>query len=108
MSSTIAVRIGTGLLLGLMAVHLTGCVVSTKAKPTIRPEGAAQSVVDLVSSQTKFRPSDVKCPSGVDATVGGEFQCHFTGPEGVDYTAYMRITKVEGESVDFDIKTRPS
>ena len=75
---------------------------------TIRPEGAAQSVTDLVSKQTGFKPEDVKCPSGVDAEVGKEFECKFTGPEGTEYTAQMKVTKVEGDDVEFYIKTAPS
>jgi hypothetical protein len=75
---------------------------------TIKPEGAARSVVDLVSKQTGFKPNDVKCPSGVDAKVGTEFECHFTGPEGKEYTAHMKVTKVEGDDVQFYIQTRPS
>jgi Domain of unknown function (DUF4333) len=89
-------------LVASMAMALAGC------GSTIKPEGAAQSVVDLVSKQTGFKPEDVKCPSGVDAEVGKEFECHFTGPEGKDYTAYMKVTKVEGENVEFYIKTAPS
>jgi uncharacterized protein DUF4333 len=84
-------------------VTLTAC----SAKSTVKPEGAAQSVVDVVSSQTGFHPTDVKCPSGVEAKVGQEFDCHFTGPEG-PYTAHMRITKVDGERVEFDVRSRPS
>ena len=75
---------------------------------TIKPEGAAQSVVDLVSKQTGFKPNDVKCPSGVDAEEGKEFECHFTGPEGKNYTAHMKVTKVKGDDVQFYIKTEPS
>ncbi len=85
-------------------VTLTAC----SPKSTVRPEGAAQSVVDVVSSQTGFHPTDVHCPSGVEAKVGQEFDCHFTGPEGKPYTAHMRITKVDGERVDFDVRSRPS
>jgi Domain of unknown function (DUF4333) len=85
-----------------LALVLAGC------GSTIKPEGAAASVVDLVSKQTSFKPNDVKCPSGVDAKVGTEFECHFTGPEGKDYTAHMKVTKVEGDDVQFYIKTEPS
>jgi hypothetical protein len=46
--------------------------------------------------------------SGVDAEVGKEFECHFTWPEGKDYTAHMKVTKVEGEDVQFYVKTEPS
>jgi hypothetical protein len=89
-------------LVASLAMLLGGC------GSTIKPEGAAQSVVDLVSKQTGFKPKDVKCPSGVDAEVGKEFECRFTGPEGKDYTAQMKVTKVEGDDVQFYIKTAPS
>jgi hypothetical protein len=84
-----------------LAVLVVGC------SSTIKPEGAAQSVTDLVSKQTGFKPKDVKCPSGVDAEVGKEFNCEFTGPDG-RYTAHMKVTKVEGDDVEFYIKTEPS
>jgi len=86
------------------ALLLTAC----SAKATVTPNGAAQSVVDVVSSQTGFHPTDVSCPPGVEAKAGQEFDCHFTGPQGKPYTAHMRITKVDGERVDFDVRSRPS
>jgi Domain of unknown function (DUF4333) len=89
-------------LIASLAMVLAGC------GSTIKPEGAAQSVVDLVSKQTGFKPNDVKCPSNVDAEVGKQFECHFTGPEGKDYTAQMKVTKVEGDDVQFYIETKPS
>jgi uncharacterized protein DUF4333 len=89
-------------LVASLAMVLAGC------GSTIKPDGAANSVVDLVSKQTGFKPTDVKCPSGVDAEVGKEFECHFTGPEGKEYTAKMKVTKVEGDDVQFYIKTAPT
>ena len=86
----------------LLAAPLAACT------STIKPDGAAKSVVDLVSSKTSFKPTDVTCPSGVEAKVGGEFDCHFTGPQGTPYTAHMKITKVDGENVEFDIQTKPT
>jgi Domain of unknown function (DUF4333) len=95
----------------LIAALATVAFVMTRSEgheATIKPEGAAGSVTDLVSKQTGFKPYDVKCPSGVAAEVGKEFECHFTGPDGKDYTAQMKITKVEGDDVQFHIKTQPS
>lgn len=80
---------------------LLGCGTST-----VRPEGAERSVVDVVSRETGFRPKDVRCPSGVEAEVGGTFECEFTGPEG-PYVARMRILEVEGERVVFQVRSRP-
>ncbi|ORB68743.1 DUF4333 domain-containing protein [Mycolicibacterium tusciae] len=85
-----------------LAVLIAGC------GSTIKPDGAAQSVADLVKKQTGFEPKDVKCPEGVEAKVGGTFECKFTGPEATEYTADMRITKVEGDDVEFYIETHPS
>jgi len=95
----LGVRCGVVVLSGVTALQLTGCA------KTVKPEGAAQSVVDVVSRQTGFTPKDVHCPSGVKADVGGEFDCGFTGPE-FPYVAHMRITKVDGDNVEFDVKTR--
>jgi uncharacterized protein YceK len=86
----------------LLAVGISGCGA------TIKPDGAAKSVVDVVSKQTKFKPTDVGCPSGVDAKVDVEFDCTFTGPEGKPYTAHMKVTKVDGDDVYFEIQSRPS
>ena len=82
------------------------CAAWGCGETTIVPSGAAMSVEELVKEQTGFEPDDVKCPSGVEAKVGGTFECTFTGPEG-PYVAEMRITEVEGERVLFDIKTHP-
>ncbi|OBA60583.1 hypothetical protein A5647_13625 [Mycobacterium sp. 1100029.7] len=89
---------------GLISVVAAGC----SSKSTVKPDGAAQSVVDVVSKQTGFHPTDVHCPDGVEAKVGVQFDCHFTGPEGKEYVANMKITKVEGEQVNFAVNTHPS
>jgi hypothetical protein len=85
-----------------LGVAIVGC------GSTIKPEGAAESVVNLVYEQTGFKPSDVKCPEGIEAKQGEKFECKFTGPEGDEYTANMRVTKVEGDDVEFYIETAPS
>ena len=76
-------------------------------KPTVKPDGAARSVTRVVASQTGFRPTDVSCPSGVEAKVGVTFTCTFTGPEPKPYVAQVRITKVNGTDVLFFVRTRP-
>ena len=88
-----------------------GCSVTLLAAcgsdPPLNPTATAKYLVNAVVQKTGFRPVDMQCPSGVSATVGGRFKCHFTGPEG-PYTAYMRILKVKGQRVDFQFKTQPS
>ena len=98
MMRTRVVRVGVAVFIALVGLQLTAC------GSTIKPEGAGQAVTDLVSEKTDFTPEDVKCPDGVEAKVGGTFDCTFTGPDG-DYVAHMKIEKIEGEQVLFDIKT---
>jgi hypothetical protein len=74
---------------------------------SIDPGATAGYVEGFVYQHTGFRATDVRCPSGVPASAGGRFNCHFTGPEG-PYTAYMRILNVKGRRVLFDVKTQPS
>jgi hypothetical protein len=99
--------------------HSTGTRSSGSRRGGVVPNGlqqqvdgqtrrAAQSVVDVVAKQTGFRPTDVSCPSGVEAKVGRQFDCRFTRPEGKPYTAHLRVTKVDGEAVLFDVNSRPS
>lgn len=102
MSCTRAVRFGTAIVVAAVASGSAACGASS-----IKPDGAAQAVVNLVSQKTKFTPTDVKCPSGIAATVGGVFDCNFTGPRDVKYLAHMKITKVDGEKAVFDIRTEP-
>ena len=92
----------TAAALVFVAALLAGC-----GKSTIKPHGAEKVVVNVVSGQTGFRPTDVRCPSAVEAKVGVTFDCHFTGPEG-PYTVHMRIRKVKGERVVFSVRSRRS
>jgi hypothetical protein len=89
-------------------VLLGAAAVTACGTDTIKPSGAAKAVVDVVSRQTGFHPTDVKCPSGIAAKVGGTFDCHFTGPGGQPYTASMRIVSIKGSRVDFFVSTRPT
>jgi hypothetical protein len=73
----------------------------------IVPAATANYIDGVVFRQTGFRPADTRCPSGVPAVPGGRLRCHFTGPEG-PYTAYLRIVKVNGRRVIFQLDTQPS
>jgi hypothetical protein len=79
---------------------LAGCGGST-----IRPHATEQTITSFVFKQTGFRPTDVRCPSGIPAKVGRTFECHFTGPDG-PYAAHVRITSVHGLRVIDYIVTR--
>jgi hypothetical protein len=92
----------SALILAATSLTATAC-----GESTIKPDGAQKSVVDVVFKKTGFRPTDVKCPDGVEAKAGKTFTCHFTGPEGKSYIADMRVLNVDGERVNFFVSTRP-
>jgi hypothetical protein len=93
-------RIAIPLLLAAFALAACG-------EKTIKPDGAAKSVTDLVSGKAGFTPTDVKCPSGVEAKEDETLECTFTGPDG-DYIAKLQVLTVDGERVQFQIDTRRS
>jgi hypothetical protein len=84
----------------LVAVMLAGCGTSQ-----LRQHSTEQAVAKFVARHTGFRPTDVRCPPGISATVGTTFDCSFTGPDG-RYVAHVRVTSVQGERVLFDVQTR--
>lgn len=90
-----------------LSAALLAIAVSACGGKTIRADEAERSVARVVARETGFMPTDIGCPSGVDAKVGGTFDCEFTGPDG-RYTATVRILKVEGESVNFSVRSRRS
>ncbi len=73
----------------------------------INPTATAKSVRAFVFRHTGFRAADVRCQSGIPATVGSRFDCYFTGPEG-PYTAYGRILRVHGHGTLYQLQTQPS
>jgi hypothetical protein len=95
----------------LKRLALSACLVpllsACGGHHAIDPSATANYVRDVVFQQTGFRPVDIRCPTGIPATAGGRFNCHFTGPEG-RYTAYLRVVKVEGRRVAYRLETQPS
>jgi hypothetical protein len=96
-----------GLIIGaiviIVGIGLAVVVFVAANTKTIVAEKAAKVLTDGVSSKTGFTPTDVSCPSGVEAKVGATFDCHFTGPDG-PYTSHMKVTKIDGDYVEFDMR----
>ncbi len=99
MSRTRGPRVGAALVIGAALLGLSGC------SKTISADGAQKSVTDFVAQNTEATASNVKCPDSTDAKVGVEFDCTFTAPDG-DYVAHLKITKVDGTNVEYDIETK--
>lgn len=72
-------------------------------KKVIDEKMAEKNLTNAVSGETGYTPTGVSCPSDVEAKVGATFDCHFAGPDG-PYTAHLKVTKVDGDNVEFDAK----
>lgn len=101
MINTHGARLGAALFSCVAVLGLSGC------GKTITADGAQKSVTDFVAQNTEVTASNVKCPDSTDAKVGVEFDCTFTASDG-DYVAHLKITKVEGTNVEYDIETKPA
>ncbi len=90
---------------------VTGCSVfllsACGGQRALDPTATEKYIGDVEFQKTGFAPVDIRCPSGIPATAGGRFRCHFTGPEG-PYTAYLRIVKAQGRRAAFQLETQPS
>jgi hypothetical protein len=102
MIRTHGVRLGVALFVGAATLGLSGCGAAV-----ISADSAQKSVADFVAKNTEVTASDVKCPDKTEAKVGVEFDCTFTAPDG-DYVAHLKITKVDGTDVEYDIESKPA
>jgi hypothetical protein len=100
MTQNFSARLAAAVLVGAVALQLAGC----SQKATIKPDATVKFLTDHLSKQTGFTPTDMSCPSGVEAKVGAEFECHFTGPDGPN-SAHLKITKINGDDVSYDWHT---
>jgi Domain of unknown function (DUF4333) len=101
-------RVGLVVGIAIAAAAGLGALLSSHGSVSVLDSAkTARFVSDGVFQHTGYRVVDVRCPSGIHATVGVGFTCHFTGPEG-PYTAYLRIENLQGRRVVFRWKTQPS
>ncbi|WP_082958203.1 DUF2510 domain-containing protein [Mycobacterium alsense] len=97
----IAVAVAAVVIGGIVSVVV---FLSLFGQKTIVADKAAKTLTNAVSRQNGFIPTDTSCPSGVKAKVGATFECHFTGPDGTKVTSHMKVTKVNGDDVELDMR----
>jgi hypothetical protein len=79
---------------------ISGC--GTKVIDAGVTEGTISS---FVLSHARVHIHDVSCPSGLTATVGMRFDCHFVGPDG-HYVAHIHVLKINGTRTNDYIVTQ--
>lgn len=86
----------------IAACALVGCTTNK-----INADDIPRFLVEKVSEQTGFTPTDVTCPDDIGAETGVTFDCGYTGPDGKPWVAHVKIVKVEHEVATYDWSTEP-
>ena len=92
----------------IVALALAACggSVSVGGSSVSKDEIAKQASAALEKSVGKT-PPPITCPSDLDATVGKTTTCVMHASDG-DYNVNVKITKVDGSDVNFDVQVANS
>lgn len=71
--------------------------------PSVTAEAVAQQVSDQLAQQVGTAPESVTCPGALEGVVGTEMRCALID-SGATYGVTVTVTKVQGTSINFDIK----
>lgn len=86
----------------LAALALAACGASTGDPTLSKDEIATQAKAALEKTVGQTAPP-IDCPEDIPAKVGGTTTCTMHASEG-DYAVSVKITKVDGEDVKFDVQ----
>jgi hypothetical protein len=92
---------------GHVELQISAVPAHSGGPETLQVKATEQTLSAMVARQTKFHPTDMRCPQGIPAKVGTRFDCSYTGPEPKPYVAHVRVATVRGVSVNFDVQTAP-
>ncbi len=80
-----------------LALGLSGCGASAVDSSDVEKQISGQ-----LEKQIGQAPDSVDCPNDLDAEEGAEERCTLTA-DGQDYGVSVKVTKVDGNDVSFDI-----
>ncbi|MFI7409593.1 DUF4333 domain-containing protein [Streptomyces sp. NPDC049627] len=82
------------------AALLVGC--SSEAK--LSKDEVANTMAEKLAAQTGQPKPDITCPEDLVGKVGASLRCTLTGSDGVSLGVTAKVTSVDGDTVDYDIK----
>ncbi len=80
----------------VLTLGLSGCSSSVESSEV------ETQISNELEKQVGQAPDAVDCPNDLDAEVGAEETCTLTA-DGEDYAVTVKVTKVDGDNVSFDI-----
>ena len=88
-------------------VLLAGCSFSAGAgdsDPKLAKDKLAAEVSEKLAAQTGRAKPDVTCPEDLAGKVGTTTRCMLTADDNSTLGVAVKVTSVEGETVNFDMK----
>ncbi|QIJ63788.1 DUF4333 domain-containing protein [Streptomyces sp. JB150] len=86
---------------------LVGCSASVGAgdgEPKLSSGKLADTVAEKLAATTGQPKPDVACPEDLTGKVGTTTRCTLTADDGSTLGVTVKVTSVDGDRIDFDIK----
>ncbi|MFF0567317.1 DUF4333 domain-containing protein [Streptomyces sp. NPDC004041] len=102
--STAAIRSLSAVAAGALLVGCSGSVSVGNSDPKLSSDKLATTVSEKLAATTNQPEPDITCPEDLAGKVGTTTRCTLTANDGSTLGVSVKVTSVEGDQINFDIK----
>lgn len=89
---------------GALVVGCSGSVSVGNSEPKLSSDKLATTVSEKLAATMNQPKPDITCPEDLVGKVGTTTRCTLTAKDGSTLGVSVKVTSVEGEQINFDIK----
>ncbi|XCM29072.1 DUF4333 domain-containing protein [Streptomyces parvus] len=89
---------------GALLVGCSGSVSVGNSEPKLSSDKLATTVSEKLAATTNQPKPDITCPEDLPGKVGATTRCTLTAKDGSTLGVSVKVTSVEGDKINFDIK----
>ncbi|WP_069741459.1 DUF4333 domain-containing protein [Streptomyces sp. EN23] len=89
---------------GVLLVGCSGSVSVGNSDPKLSSGKLATTVSEKLAATTNQPKPDITCPEDLAGKVGTTTRCTLTAKDGSTLGVSVKVTSVEGDQINFDIK----
>ncbi|MEU9678767.1 DUF4333 domain-containing protein [Streptomyces parvus] len=89
---------------GALLVGCSGSVSVGNSEPKLSSDKLATTVSEKLAATTNQPKPDITCPEDLAGKVGATTRCTLTAKDGSTLGVSVKVTSVEGDKINFDIK----
>ncbi|MFD9499156.1 DUF4333 domain-containing protein [Streptomyces sp. NPDC060035] len=89
---------------GVLLAGCSGSVSVGNSEPKLSSDKLATTVSEKLASTTGRPKPDITCPEDLVGKVGTTTRCTLTAADGSTLGVSVKVTSVDGEQINFDIK----